>query len=57
MAAEEDRSQRATRDDKETQAHLEAYMQAFLGTEAELVREFEEAGVECWLNEDRTEKR
>jgi hypothetical protein len=46
-----------TKDDAAIRAHLEAYMQAFLGTEGEFVQEFEAAGVECWLNQDRADKR
>ena len=38
-------------------AHLEAYMAAFLGTEQESIREFEEAGQESWVNADRADKR
>jgi hypothetical protein len=49
--------ERWTRDDPETRAHLEAYIQAFLGTEAEYIREFEEVGVECWPNEKPTNRR
>jgi hypothetical protein len=43
--------------DAEMEAHLNAYMTAFLGTEQEFIREFEEVGVACWLNADRPDKR
>ena len=44
-------------EESRVRAHLEAYMEAFLGTEQEFIREFEEAGVACWLNADRSDKR
>ena len=53
IAGEPETRSRSTRDDPETRAHLEAYMQAFLQTEAEQIREFEEASVECWLDVDK----
>ena len=56
-AEAENRSQRRTRNDAETRAHLEAYMQAFLGTEDECIQEFEAIGIECWPSEDRADKR
>ena len=56
-SSEQQRQDRWTRDDPEIRAHLEAYIQAFLGTEAEYIREFEEVGVECWPNEKPTDKR
>jgi len=56
-AAEAENRRHSTRDDPETRAHLEAYMQAFLGTEGEIIPEFEEAGIECWLNAERADKR
>jgi hypothetical protein len=40
------------RDEATVRAHLEAYMAAFIDTEQELIPEFEEIGVQCWLNED-----
>lgn len=45
--------QRATKDDAETRAHLEAYIAAFIDTKQEFIREFEEAGIEAWLNEEK----
>lgn len=41
----------------EVAEHLEAYMSAFLGTEEEFIAEFEEAGIACWLDAERADKR
>jgi hypothetical protein len=51
-AEAETRRSRSTRDDAATRAHLEAYMQAFLGTANELVPGIEEAAIEGLLNKE-----
>ena len=44
-------------EESKVRSHLEAYMAAFLESEQEYIREFEEAGVACWSNADRPNKR
>jgi hypothetical protein len=41
----------------EMEAHLLAYMAAFLATEQESIGEFEDVGVACWSKADRADKR
>ncbi len=47
-------TKRRLSDDERVRAHLESYMAAFRETEVELDRKLEEAGVQCWTNEDRS---
>jgi len=50
-------SERLTKDDAETRAHLEAYMRDFAGTPQEFIAEFEAAGIESWLQAISPNKR
>lgn len=50
-------SERLTKDDAETRAHLEAYMRDFAGTPAEFIAGFEVAGIEAWLQAISPKKR
>jgi len=43
------------RDDPAIKAHLEAYIAAFIGTEQEFMKEFEEASIEDWRKRERSE--
>jgi hypothetical protein len=49
--------QRSTKDDAQTRAHLEAYMAAFMGTDAEVIEDFEKAGIEALIQATNPTKR
>jgi hypothetical protein len=52
--AEENEISRMT---PEEERRLEAYIEAFLGTEQESIPAFEEAGIKSWLKTDSLDKR
>ena len=49
-------SKRSTRDDEETHRHLEAYMRAFQRADAEVIEEWELAGIDVWPKDGESEQ-